>query len=129
MWLPQNLGASRRRHRLAVVLALGCLGLGLLAQAGPVSSAEPAKVAEASAPQVAIDNFAFGPATLTVPAGTTVTWTNRDDTLHTVTSVTKAFASPGLNSGETFSYTFATPGTYAYYCALHPRMTATVIVK
>jgi len=64
-----------------------------------------------------------------VPVGTTVTWTNEDDMVHTVTSTTKVFSSSELNTGQSFSYTFTTPGTYPYFCALHPRMTATVIVK
>lgn len=111
-------------------IALACLGVGGVAHAAALAQAADARrVADASTLRVTIDNFIFGPTTLTVAPGTTVTWTNQDDTLHTVTSVTKLFASPGLNSGESFSYTFATPGTYPYFCALHPHMTATVIVK
>ncbi len=97
-----------------------------IARAGDTSNAQ--MVAEGGAP-VEIKNYAFLPATLTVPLGTTVTWTNRDDDLHTVTSSEKAFASPGLDAGEAFSYTFSIPGTYAYHCALHPHMTGVVIVK
>ena len=83
----------------------------------------------AAASQVEIKAYEYLPATLTVPAGTTVTWTNHDDEPHTVTDSEKVFASPGLDADETFSYTFTTPGTYTYRCALHPHMTATVIVK
>ena len=78
---------------------------------------------------VTIDNFVFGPGRLTVKAGTTVTWTNRDEDSHTVTSTEGIFASPALDRGETFSYRFTAPGTYAYYCALHPRMTARILVE
>jgi plastocyanin len=78
---------------------------------------------------VAIKDFKFGPASLTVRPGTRVTWTNRDEEPHTITSETGAFASTGLSYEETFSQTFARPGTYAYFCALHPQMRATVVVR
>jgi plastocyanin len=71
----------------------------------------------------------FGPVTLTVSVGTTVTWVNNDDDLHTVTSTQGLFASPGLDHGDTFSYRFTAPGTYSYFCALHPHMKGTVIVQ
>ena len=89
-------------------------------------------VAHAGAPaaqQVTIEQFKFTPAALTVPVGTTVTWTNKDGTIHTVTSTTKVFASEGLDQGGSFSYTFTTPGSYPYFCKLHPRMTGTVTVQ
>ena len=76
-----------------------------------------------------IDNFKFGVASLEVAVGTTVTWTNRDDVPHTVTSSTKVFKSPPLDTGETFTYTFKQAGTFEYYCALHPHMTGKVVVK
>lgn len=79
--------------------------------------------------QVTIDNFGFTPATLTVPAGTTVTSANRDDVPHTVVSTDKKFASQALDTDERFSYSFTDPGSYEYYCSLHPRMTAKVIVQ
>lgn len=86
--------------------------------------------APASSPvSVDIRAFTFAPATLTVSAGTTVTWTNHDEEPHTVTSTNGAFRSTGLANEETFSETFADPGTYQYFCALHPHMKATVIVK
>jgi len=91
--------------------------------------APPTGLASGESPQVTIDNFTFSPATLTVPSGTTVTWTNQDDMVHTVTEANRLFLSKGLETGDTYSHTFTTPGTYTYFCALHPRMTATVIVK
>ena len=103
-----------------------------LALAGVLCGAALLSLAHAAAPlaqQVQIEQFKFTPATLTVPAGTTVTWTNKDGTLHTVTSTTKVFASDGLDQGGTFSYTFTTPGTYPYSCKLHPQMTGTVTVQ
>jgi plastocyanin len=80
--------------------------------------------------EVKIDNFTFGPASLTVAAGTTVTWTNKDDVPHTVVSDDKAtFKSKALDTGDQFSYTFAKPGKYQYFCSVHPKMTAEVVVQ
>jgi plastocyanin len=81
----------------------------------------------AAGAEVKIDNFSFGP-DLTVTAGTTVTWTNHDDVPHTVSSDTNLFKSKALDTDDRFSYTFTKPGTYLYYCTVHPRMTAKVIV-
>jgi amicyanin len=78
---------------------------------------------------VKIDNFKFGPEDLTVPAGTTVTWTNRDDIPHTVVSTTGAFKSKVLDTDEKFSFTFTKAGTYDYFCSVHPKMTGKVIVQ
>jgi plastocyanin len=80
--------------------------------------------------EVKIDNFSFGPMALTVTAGTTVTWTNNDDVPHTVVSEDKTtFRSKALDTGDHFSYTFTKPGTYPYFCSVHPKMTAEVIVQ
>ena len=84
---------------------------------------------------VTIENFAFMPAELTVPVGTTVVWTNEDSVAHTVTAGTPdspdtaLFDSGDMNQGDTFSYTFDEPGSFAYFCTIHPNMTATVIVE
>ena len=83
----------------------------------------------ASAVSVDIKDFTFAPVRLTVPVGATVTWTNHDEETHTVTSATGAFRSAGLGNEESFSETFTDPGTYQYFCALHPHMKATVIVR
>lgn len=79
---------------------------------------------------VAIQNFAFAPAALVVKAGTTVTWTNKDTDDHTVTSQGSGgpLQSSPLGTGQSYSYTFTKPGTYSYYCTIHPFMTATVTV-
>ncbi len=90
------------------------------------STAAPA--APASGNAVNIDNFAFAPATLTVHAGSTVTWTNRDEEPHTVVANDGSFHSPGMGSQATFSYTFAKAGTFDYVCSIHPFMHATVVV-
>jgi plastocyanin len=92
----------------------------------------PARVNTAStgATAVAIRNYAFAPAVLSIVAGTKVTWTNDDVAPHTVTvsSGPVTFSSPTLNKGDSFTYTFTTAGTYSYYCAVHPEMTAKVVV-
>ena len=86
--------------------------------------------ARAQAPISAeIEESQYRPPTLTVPVGTTVRWTNRDEETHTVTSDTGVFGSAGLDLGEEFAYTFTAPGTYAYSCDLHPFMHGTVVVK
>jgi plastocyanin len=79
--------------------------------------------------EVKIDNFSFGPAALTISAGTTVTWINHDDIPHTVVSTENAFKSKVLDTDEKFSYTFAKPGTYPYFCSIHPKMTGKVVVN
>jgi plastocyanin len=91
------------------------------------------KHASAGSPSVAsevkIDNFSFTPATVIVTAGTTVTWTNSDDIPHTVVSDDKSFKSKVLDTDEKFSYTFTKPGTYPYFCSVHPKMTAKIVVQ
>jgi len=79
---------------------------------------------------VAIQNFAYVPSALTVPAGTTVTWTNLDSAPHTVTSTSSpsVLASPTLHTGDTYHYTFTKTGSYSYQCTIHPFMTGTVTV-
>jgi amicyanin len=78
---------------------------------------------------VKIDNFSFEPGTLTVPAGTTVTWTNRDDIPHTVVSTEGAFKSKVLDTDEKYSFTFTKAGTFPYFCSIHPKMTGKVVVQ
>lgn len=95
--------------------------------AGP--SATPAgPAAPVAGNAVYIDNFAFAPATLTVRAGSTVTWTNRDEEPHTVVANDGTFHSPGMGSQATFSFTFPKAGTFEYVCSIHPFMRATVVV-
>jgi amicyanin len=80
-------------------------------------------------PRLEIAKHKYSSPTLTVPAGTTVTWVNRDDDVHTVVSTTLAFKSAGLETDEAYSFKFTTPGVYEYFCTLHPLMTGKVIVK
>jgi len=88
-----------------------------------------ASVARAEEPQIRIDNFTFEPQTMRVEAGTTITWRNDDDIPHAIASSTRLFKSKALDTGDTFSYTFTTPGSYEYFCSLHPHMTATIVVE
>ena len=78
---------------------------------------------------VKIDNFVFGPQAITVPVGTTVTWTNSDDIPHTAVSTDGVFKSRVMDTEEKFSYTFTKAGTYSYYCSVHPKMTGKVVVQ
>jgi plastocyanin len=105
----------------ASVLAAGVLMMSV--------AADMARAAPPSAAAVSIGNFTFKSPVLTVKPGTTVTWTNADDIPHTVVSKDGAFKSKVLDSGDRFSFTFAKPGQFGYFCSLHPHMTGTVIVK
>lgn len=107
----------------ARMFALGAM-VGLLF-AGIVA-ASPAQADEV---EVSVDNFTYNPQQITVKAGTTVVWINHDDIPHTVTSKTGVFRSKALDSDDKFSFTFSTPGTFPYFCALHPHMTGSIVVE
>jgi plastocyanin len=79
--------------------------------------------------QIVIKDFMFGPASVTVKAGTTVTWVNRDDEPHTIASDSGLYRSGALDTGNEFHFTFEKPGTYHYVCTIHPRMLGTIIVE
>jgi len=128
----------RSRWRVAVLGAVtfGALAVATWAPAGQSGNgvaagqmAQPVAVAAATGPSIEIAKHKFSRPTLTVPVGTTVTWMNRDEDVHTVVSTTLAFKSAGLETDEAYSYTFAKPGVYEYFCTLHPLMTGKVIVK
>ena len=112
-----------------LVLAASAAAAAVPLVGGLRSLAASAEQTQASSVEVKIDNFSFGPATLTVAAGTTVTWTNRDDIPHTVVSDDKVFKSKVLDTDEKFSFTFTKPGTYPYFCSIHPKMTGKVVVQ
>jgi len=110
---------------LRPIIAAAGLGAvtGLMLGAGMLLAAEPATT-------ISIDNFTFTPATLTVKVGTTVTWTNKDDIPHAIASATNAFAkSKALDTDDTYSFTFTAPGTYKYFCYLHPHMVGAIVVE
>lgn len=104
----------------AIAMLLLCVGT------ANVSAEDQPSAATA---EVKIDNFSFGPQTITVSAGTTVTWTNRDDIPHTVVSTDGVFKSKVRDTDEKFSFTFDKAGTYPYYCTIHPKMTGKVVVQ
>ena len=91
--------------------------------AGPVGAVQAAEA------EVKIDNFTFDPPRLTVKAGATVTWINEDDIPHTVVSSAKLFKSRALDTDGKYSFTFTIPGSYEYFCSLHPHMTGTIVVE
>ncbi len=78
--------------------------------------------------EVKIDNFTFGPVTVTVPVNTTVTWVNKDDIPHTVVAKDGAFKSRALDTDQQFSFKFDKAGTYPYYCSVHPKMVGKIVV-
>jgi plastocyanin len=82
-----------------------------------------------ASPSVEIKDDAYIPSTLTIAAGQTVTFTNDDDDAHTVTAVGGSFDSKGLDTDAVWRHTFSKPGTYAYFCELHPFMKGTIVVK
>jgi len=88
-----------------------------------------ARLVDASSVEVKIDNFSFAPTSLRVRAGTQITWTNRDDIPHTVMEDDKLFKSKVMDTDEKFTFTPTKPGTYKYYCSIHPKMTAEVVVE
>ena len=120
----------RKREYLAGVAVVLVAAVLLLARTSSVSAnAQQQPAAAAGVNDVKIDNFSFGPATLSVAAGTTVTWTNRDDIPHTVVSTDSVFKSKVVDTDEKFSYTFAKPGTFSYFCSIHPKMIGKIVVQ
>jgi plastocyanin len=107
----------------AVIIAM-LIGpiVGAMLAAASVAAQDAANV-------ITIDNFTFTPPELTVAVGTTVKWINHDDIPHTVANKDKAFRSQALDTDDSFSYTFASAGTFDYFCGLHPHMVGKVIVK
>ncbi len=102
----------------------------LLAAPLPVPSLAAAQAEmKANPPSVHIDNFTFSPQELTIPRGATVTWVNDDDIPHALAANDKAFRSKAMDTEERFSFTFNKPGTYEYFCSLHPHMQGKIIVR
>jgi plastocyanin len=106
------------RINVCIALVIGaCISIAAASQSKPAPA------------EIKIDNFSFSPAELKVPVGTTVSWTNRDDIPHTVVNTDRAFKSKVLDTDEKYSFTFATAGTFPYFCSIHPKMTGKVIVQ
>ena len=108
--------------------AAAALAMLLAAAPAPHPWGAVAEAAAARSVTIKIANFQFNPGVTTVPAGTAVTWTNNDDDAHSVVANNKAFRSSPLDTGDSYTFTFSTPGTYAYHCGLHPQMVGKVVV-
>ena len=122
-----------RRAPAFVTLAVLPLTIGVtgaLVQDAQVATAATA-AAPTMAPAITITNDSFHPGTLTVKAGSTVTWVNKDDDVHTIKSTDgpEAFNSPALDSGGHFGFTFHHAGTYHYVCTVHPYMHGVIVVR
>jgi plastocyanin len=115
--------------RTCWTLGLTALALVLMMMAGRSKSYGVTAIEEKPSTEIKIDNFSFSPNPLTVPAGATIRWTNHDDIPHNVVADDKSFKSKVLDTDEAFSYTFSKPGTYTYFCSIHPKMTGKVVVQ
>jgi plastocyanin len=89
----------------------------------------PTNAGSSDTAQIVIKDFMFTPMSLTIKAGSTVTWANKDDEPHTVVSDTGMFRSGAVDTDETFAFTFDKPGTYHFACSIHPRMVGTIVVE
>jgi plastocyanin len=121
--------AAVRRHRIKLAAAFGAAALaaGLFPAFGREGRA--VLFAAAQTATVEIHNFTFSPPDLSVVAGTTVVWKNADDSPHRIADTGGGYASPALDSEDSYSHTFAAPGVYKYICSLHPYMKGTITVK
>jgi plastocyanin len=114
--------------RTSFTLGFAGLAIVLIMMAGRAQSFG-ATAQDKPATEIKIDNFVFSPNTVTVAAGTTIHWTNHDDIPHNVVAEDKSFKSKVMDTDESFSYTFTKPGTYTYFCSIHPKMTGKVVVQ
>ena len=114
---------------VSTILRQAAAALPAAAQSQKTQQANPQSTASGQTVQASIDNFSFTPKDLTVKTGTTVVRTNKDDIPHTVTSDDNKFASPVLDTNQRFEFTFASAGTFTYYCRMHPKMTGRIVVQ
>lgn len=114
-------------YRRGFLKYMACAGAAV--SSGAIRSAGMSFENTANSAEVKIDNFSFVPKSLTVKPGETVRWTNRDDIPHVVVSTEKKFSSPVLDTDQAFSFTFKDPGSYPYFCKIHPTMTGTIVVS
>jgi amicyanin len=134
MQKPETKGPGLHRAYLVtgiMLLIAACMVAGCSSGQAPAAPAPPQPSAGSGA-AITIKNFAFDPPALTVKAGTVVTWMNQDGAAHEIVSDAgspEAFSSAPIVNGQSYSFTFARPGTYPYHCSIHPSMTGTVIVE
>jgi plastocyanin len=116
-----------RNKKIALLCAIGFINLSILAVAGEMNEASTGNAKEN---KIEIKDFAFNPQTITVKSGEKITWINRDEEPHTVVSVGKQFKkSTALDTDQTYTIVAGAPGTYAYFCSVHPKMTGTIVVE
>jgi len=117
---------TSRNKTIALLCAISCLNLSAFALAGDIKDVDSTSSKQNT---IEIKDFAFNPQTITVKSGEKITWTNRDEEPHTIVSVEKQFKkSSALDTDQTFTITAGAPGTYTYFCSVHPKMTGTIIV-
>jgi plastocyanin len=110
--------------------AIAAAVLGAVVGSGLAGGILVARAQTTAAAAVSIDNFTFSPQQLTVKAGTTVTWTNKDDIPHGIAATGNTFKrSAAMDTDDNYSFTFTTPGTYQYFCYIHPHMTGMIVVE
>jgi plastocyanin len=117
------------RRSVSTAILLAALGLGIAELGAGTGHFTTSAQQKPETVEVKIEKFSFGPVELSVSVGVTVTWTNRDDTPHTVVSTDKVFKSRVLDTDEKFSFTFSKAGTFPYFCSIHPKMTGKVVVR
>jgi plastocyanin len=115
-----------KNKTIALLCAISCLNLSAVALAGDMKDADSTSSKQNT---IEIKDFAFNPQTITVKSGQTITWINRDEEPHTVVSVEKQFKkSSALDTDQSFTITAGAPGSYTYFCSVHPKMTGTIVV-
>src|SRR5438034_10866200 len=115
-----------KNKTVVLLCGIAFLNLSLFAIAGEMKNADNTSSKQNT---IEIKDFAFNPQTITVKSGEKITWTNRDEEPHTVVSVEKQFKkSSALDTDQTFTITAGAPGTYTYFCSVHPKMTGTIVV-
>jgi plastocyanin len=118
---------TQRNKRIALLCAIGVINLSIVALGGEMKQADTTTVKQN---KIEIKDFAFNPQTITVKSGEKITWINRDEEPHTVVSVEKQWKkSSALDTDEKFTITAGAPGTYTYFCSVHPKMTGTIVVE
>jgi plastocyanin len=118
---------AQRNKRIALLCAVGFINLSIVALGGEMKQADQTTSTQN---KIEIKDFAFNPQTLTVKSGEKITWINRDEEPHTVVSVGKQFKkSSALDTDQEFTITAGAPGTYTYFCSVHPKMTGTIVVE
>ena len=117
---------TQKNRSIALLCAISFLNLSMVALAGEMKETD---TTGSKQNRIEIKDFSFKPQTLTVKSGETVTWINRDEEPHTVVSVEKQFKkSSALDTDQEFTITAGAPGTYTYFCSVHPKMTGTIVV-